>query len=229
MSILYRHIRIDKNEPFYIGIGINEKRAYSKYGRNAFWKNIVAKTDYEVEILLESDDYEFIKQKEIEFIALYGRRDLEKGTLVNLTDGGDGMLGNMPSIETREKLSSLKIGTKLSGNTKNKISDSIKNTDSFGVRGLKISNSLKNYYKNNKKVHSVETKNKISDSSLGKKLSEETKQKMSDSKGTNVVCILTGLEWNSISNCAKYNNLNYNTLKNKLNGSRKNNTSFRVI
>ena len=84
---LYRHIRLDKNEPFYIGVGtkVNKKsflkvtseyvRAYSKTRRNKIWIDIVSKTDYEVEILLESDNYEFIKQKEIEFIALYGRRN----------------------------------------------------------------------------------------------------------------------------------------------------------
>ena len=98
---LYRHIRLDDNTPFYIGVGtVQEKytkskvnyysRAFNKTSRNIFWKRIVAKTDYEVEILLESDDYKFIEQKEIEFIALYGRRDLGKGTLVNLTDGGGG-------------------------------------------------------------------------------------------------------------------------------------------
>lgn len=100
---LYRHIRLDTNEPFYVGIGTkigkcgtekcNYSRAFSRYSRNFLWKNVTNKTDYEVEILLESDDYEFIKQKEIEFIALYGRRDLGEGTLVNMTDGGDGMLG----------------------------------------------------------------------------------------------------------------------------------------
>ena len=35
MAYLYRHIRLDKNEPFYIGIGSNElnnyKRAYLTY------------------------------------------------------------------------------------------------------------------------------------------------------------------------------------------------------
>lgn len=98
---LYRHIRMDNGTPFYVGIGtVREKhtksklnyysRAFNKKERNNFWKRVVAKTDYEVEILLESNDYEFIEQKEIEFIALYGRRDLNKGTLVNLTDGGGG-------------------------------------------------------------------------------------------------------------------------------------------
>ena len=81
---LYRHIRLDKNEPFYIGIGSKKERlnnfhkisseyerAYTKNKRNIYWKNIVAKTDYIVEILLESDDYDFIKQKEVEFISNY--------------------------------------------------------------------------------------------------------------------------------------------------------------
>ena len=106
---LYRHIRLDTGEPFYIGIGTKNKkqqeyyRANSKYKRNSFWKNITNKTDYEIEILLESNDYEFIKQKEIEFIALYGRRDLGKGTLVNMTDGGDGMVGLIQSEESINK------------------------------------------------------------------------------------------------------------------------------
>lgn len=100
---LYRHIRIDTGIPFYVGIGTkigrcktckcDYSRAFSKYSRTSCWKNIINITDYKVEILLESDNYEFIKQKEIEFIVLHGRRDLEKGTLVNMTDGGDGMLG----------------------------------------------------------------------------------------------------------------------------------------
>lgn len=92
---LYRHIRLDTNEVFYVGVGVKRHeleeeyyRAYNKDNRNKFWKNITAKTDYRVEILLESDDYEFILVKEKEFVKIYGRRNLGLGTLVNLTDGG---------------------------------------------------------------------------------------------------------------------------------------------
>lgn len=115
---LYRHIRLDKNEPFYIGVGRvleklqhskspNEvyKRAYTHVNRNQFWRNIVSKSEYEVEIMLESDDYNFIKQKEIEFIKLYGRRDLGLGTLCNLTDGGEGRSNFIVSNETKAKQS----------------------------------------------------------------------------------------------------------------------------
>lgn len=108
---LYRHIRLDTNEPFYIGIGTKKRwntlasmyaRAYSKK-RNKFWHRTVSKTEYKVEILLESDDYSFIMQKEMEFISLYGRKDLGKGTLVNLTDGGEGSLGQIMSEEAIQK------------------------------------------------------------------------------------------------------------------------------
>lgn len=120
MSIyyLYRHIRLDKNEPFYIGIGkinknscnsitLSEKyrRAYSKTNRNIYWYNIVNISDYAIEILIESDNRNFIIEKEIEFIKLYGRKDLQIGTLCNLTDGGEGKEGIRHSKETKLKMS----------------------------------------------------------------------------------------------------------------------------
>jgi hypothetical protein len=102
---LYRHVRHDTNEVFYIGIGtkrhINRiysqnteySRAYEKYGRSDYWKNIVAKTTYTIEIIMESNDKNFICQKEIEFIKLYGKKYDNKGTLVNFADGGNGASG----------------------------------------------------------------------------------------------------------------------------------------
>lgn len=96
---LYRHIRLDKNEPFYVGIGnykddICKKskkyfRAYSRYGRTKFWKDITNKTDYKVQIILESSNYQFILDKEKEFVEIYGRRNLNTGTLCNLRPGGE--------------------------------------------------------------------------------------------------------------------------------------------
>lgn len=106
--IVYRHIRLDKNEPFYIGIGTRKSRAYDKW-RNRIWKNIIAKTPYEVEILFDNLTREQAEAKEREFIALYGRIDLKTGTLANLTDGGDegsghGNRGRKHSEETKAKM-----------------------------------------------------------------------------------------------------------------------------
>ena len=56
MAYIYRHIRIDTNMPFYIGISNTNdeyKRAYSTYDRSTQWKRITNKTEFEVEILIE--------------------------------------------------------------------------------------------------------------------------------------------------------------------------------
>jgi len=148
---LYRHIRLDKNEPFYIGIGSKKdknfyaysseyERAYTNTSRSTFWKNITSKTDYEVEILLESDDYEFIKQKEIEFIALYKRLDCCQGLLVNLTDGGEGSSGRESwNKGTRmwENRIHPNLGKKLSKDTCKKKSESMK-TSPKNLKGKKL-------------------------------------------------------------------------------------------
>lgn len=108
MAYVYRHIRKDTNQVFYIGIGTDNKgkhtRAKSK-ARNRYWKRIVEKSDYEIEILFDDITKEEAISKEIEFISIYGRRDLNKGTLANLTDGGEGVV-NM-SEEGRLILSEL--------------------------------------------------------------------------------------------------------------------------
>jgi len=109
MAYLYRHIRLDKNEPFYIGIATHFKRAYDKSSRkNKIWQSIINKTPYEVEILFDDLTREAVLEKEKEFIALYGRIDKGTGTLCNLTDGGEDFTGEWnkgrkASEETRAK------------------------------------------------------------------------------------------------------------------------------
>lgn len=112
--VVYRHIRLDKNQPFYIGIGRNKNRAYDKgkKRRSNFWLNIVSKTDYEVEILFEDISWDFAKEKEKEFIKLYGRIDKKTGILCNMTDGGDGALGQYQSEETKAKRARSVLGEK---------------------------------------------------------------------------------------------------------------------
>lgn len=119
MAYVYRHIRLDKNVPFYIGVGLYNtyKRAYEKNGRNKYWKNIVSKTAYEVEILLDDLTKEEAFKKEIEFISLYGKF-INGGTLCNISDGGN---GGIMSKEINEKRIKSLTGKKLSKETKDKI------------------------------------------------------------------------------------------------------------
>ena len=138
MAYLYRHIRLDKNIPFYIGIGksdLDYNRAYSKLSRNTYWKNIVNQTDYRVEILLDDLSWEYVCKKEKEFIELYGK-NTQEGILCNISDGGNGgylseeinlkrkksLMGHFVSEETKEKIRLKSTGRKASIETKLKMS-----------------------------------------------------------------------------------------------------------
>lgn len=99
---VYTHTRLDSNEVFYVGIGktppsnkvwqhrTKYSRAYAKSKRHKFWKNVINKVDYKVDIVYETSCEEQVKLKEIELISLYGRRCCDTtGTLVNFSAGGD--------------------------------------------------------------------------------------------------------------------------------------------
>ncbi len=164
MAYVYRHIRLDKNEPFYIGICKNDDPYFKRAGsntRNNIWKKIVAKTDFEVEILFSNVDLEFAKKKEIEFISLYGRICCGNGTLANIGGGGEPMFnppeylrnrlservkgegnpfyGKTHTEETRKKISENQKGKKkkpLSEEAKKKISLAHKGKPTW-IKGVK--------------------------------------------------------------------------------------------
>ena len=113
--------------PFYIGLGkkrINRikdnskisaiyERAYSKSRRSDIWLALVNTTEYDVEILFETDSYDEACLKEIEFIRIHGRLDLNLGSLVNLTDGSNTNGNYIYPQERLDKLSENMKGNKL--------------------------------------------------------------------------------------------------------------------
>lgn len=105
MAIVYQHRRKDNNSIFYIGIGKDIKRAYSKKNRNKHWVNIVSKCGYDVDILLNNIPYEDACNVEFGLVNSYGRIDLGTGILVNLTDGGKGSINFKHTEETIKKIS----------------------------------------------------------------------------------------------------------------------------
>lgn len=166
MAYLYRHIRLDKNEPFYIGIGSDDKyqRANSKTHRNQHWLAIVNKTEYKVDILIDDISYDYAKEKEIEFIDIYKRTE-DNGTLCNITKGGDGVLGLIHTEEARRKMGEPNKGKVISEWHRKRISE----------------------FHTGKK-HSEETRLKMSQKALGennpmygKTISEDTRLKMMSS------------------------------------------------
>lgn len=193
MYYIYQHIRLDKNEIFYIGISRHNKnfkykRAAQKDTRNPIWKHIVAKTDYRYEIILESEDLDFIKAKEIELIAKYGKIKYNTGTLANIADGGEGAFGVIPSKEVLEGRRLRMKGKKLSEETKIKMSKA-----QLG------------------KTISKETGEKISTSKKGKNLGKTT-----ENKPLKIIHIPTNTIYRSITKAAKHFNIRRNTLSNRL-------------
>jgi len=198
MAYVYRHIRLDKNEPFYIGIGgdnnftrANEKR---KNRRNKIWNDIYLKTEIEVEILFSDISYDFACKKEIEFIKLYGRINNNTGILSNLTNGGDTELGRIVTKKEREYRSKLFSGI---------------NNPMYGKR---ISNE------------SIERGRlkRIGQKAWNKGLKGVQKAH----NGKIVLDLNTGIFYENAREAAEYKNIKHSTLKSKLNGSNKNNTSM---
>jgi hypothetical protein len=180
---LYSHINKETSLPFYIGIGTKEvkntyrgifSRAFRKSGRSQYWKNYTKKHQYEVSIICESDFYDDIKALEIEYIRRYGKKKYKLGTLVNLTDGGEGVTGFKHSEESKKKMSIAKKGTKLSEEIKQTMSEREKGKTLSKEHKEKIANSLKG------QIRPQEVRDKISKKLSGRKMSDETKKKISE-------------------------------------------------
>lgn len=175
MEKYYTYIYYDpsrNNEPIYVGKGHNKRawvHLYSKQ-KHPFIQRLqyMKKNDINPVIGLYSDlDEELSLLLEQELISKFGRKDLGKGTLLNLTDGGE--LGANKSVETREKMSKNNLGKILSFKTRTKMSESKKGHHVSNETKLKISKSLKgkpggmlgkNHNEDSKKKSSLKNKEK---------------------------------------------------------------------
>lgn len=197
MAYIYRHIRLDKNEPFYVGIGSGSgyKRAYSKKNRNKHWKNITSLTQYEVEIMLHDLTWEEACQKEREFIQMYGRKDQSKGSLCNYTDGGEGVLGLVVSAESREKMRKAQTGK-------------IQSPEQIAKRVAKLTGEGNHWFG---KTFSQEYRQKLSAAKKGKKRDAEVMKKLHEDTRKKVININTGVIYNSIGELAAAYNVHGST------------------
>jgi hypothetical protein len=131
---VYRHIRLDKNEVFYIGVGKEGTiRAWNFNKRTAIWKNVYNKNEGQIKVEILFHDLTELEadNKEIEFIALY-KRKCDGGTLVNYQPGGNNCTGyklseeHKKQIGERSKGNKYRIGKKASIETREKISKVMK-------------------------------------------------------------------------------------------------------
>lgn len=145
-KLVYRHRRNDTNKVFYVGMG-TLKRAKDKYGRSNYWKSIVDKAGYTVEIVAEDLTKENAIDLEVFMISEYGLDNL-----CNHTTGGECYFH---SEETKRKMSISRKGFKMSNKAKSKLSKTTK--------GKPRSGNPYNW------KHTDATKNKMSKSSYRKR------------------------------------------------------------
>jgi hypothetical protein len=99
---IYLHKTADTLETFYVGKG-KDNRAWSIQGRSKFWNRVKDRHGLIVELVSTGLSEQDAFSKEKELIKFYGRRDRGEGSLVNLTDGGEGVSGLIWSDENRAK------------------------------------------------------------------------------------------------------------------------------
>lgn len=101
---VYLHRRATDGSIFYVGKGKN-RRAWSRDRKNPWWRHIVAKHDFYVQIIRSHMVEPCALTIEKIVIAKVGRQ-----FLANLTDGGEGSTGYIPGPEVRAKMSAAKKG-----------------------------------------------------------------------------------------------------------------------
>ena len=186
----YAYSREDRT-PYYVGKG---------EGRRVYKKNIgeikPPKDQSRIIFLKQNLTEEEAFKHEIYMIAVFGRKDLGTGILRNKTDGGDGCSGLIHSGDTRKKLSESNMGENNPNYGKKWWNDGcgnhVRSVECPGegwVMGRDEETRKKISESNKCKLHTKETKKKMSEkrkgennSNYGKSHSKETRKKMSELK-----------------------------------------------
>lgn len=188
---VYAHYVPGSDEPFNIGKGRGNRHRIIG-NRNESWKSIVDQFGFESKILHDNLDEETAFDVEANYIACYGRADMNEGCLVNRTDGYERFAARHSEESIRKMSASQKaklatpgyinprVGKKRSAAARKRMSDAHKKRYASGAisptKGksksiemrLRISESLKKRYANGYvapqkgKKHSAETRAKMS-------------------------------------------------------------------
>lgn len=126
---IYRWIRLDTNQPFYVGKG-KGNRFKIKNNRNEYFKRILNKVECKTEIFIKNLTEDIAFTKEMEFIKLYKIHSLCEA---NLTNGGEGCSGMVHNEKSKNK---------------SRISNKTTYTNNPNI-AKKISNHLKDLHANN--------------------------------------------------------------------------------
>lgn len=185
---VYEHIRNDTGAVFYVGKG-SAKRAKHSLNRGVYWDRVVNKAGgFTINYPVSDVDEELSLLAEMELIDQYRKLGVQ---LVNVSAGGEGTTGWIPSDETRRKIGLANKNTfKVSGKSHGMYGK--KHTEE-SLAKMRASQKAREWGEKHHfygKQHSEETKAKISANRKGKMVgetnhffgkthTEETRQKIS--------------------------------------------------
>lgn len=208
---VYEWIRLDTNEPFYVGKGKGNRCYKLTRGNNQHFNNIVKSIPVAVNILHDSLDEETAFGLECYYIWLY--RDIIGYDMTNMNDGGEGQTlcgennywygkgyllkgDKNPNYGNGDKIKGEKNPmygkNAFEGKTEEEMKDiiekrliTLKNRNEEDKEKTRKRKSESMSGENNPmygKHHTEETKEKIRKKSIGRKYSEETKQLWSEQR-----------------------------------------------
>lgn len=178
LNIVYKS-KNDQRKCFYIGksvYGLNNRQRTHKHScftrqeNNKFY-NFLRKygwKSFDWEVLAVYPTKEELPQAEIDWLKKQ-KEELVGWECLNLTEGGDGLLGYKPSEITKEKQRNALKKRIIKEETRKKLKESAKK---------RVGEKASNFGKS----HSKEWNEKIKKSLIGKSHSEETKQKQRESR-----------------------------------------------
>jgi hypothetical protein len=161
MAIFYAYVYRDpsrNSEPFYVGKGSRVRALghHRRTDRHPFVQRLQKMLREEVQPdieLIKAIDEEHAYFLEKCLVEIFGRKDLGKGTLLNLSDGGRGPIGKRLSDATKQRLSEVQRGKKLTPEHRQKIGASMIGKVQSIEKGQKISASKKG--KRNSAAHNA--------------------------------------------------------------------------
>lgn len=207
---VYLHVKESDGTVFYVGKGTKHRWCIS-FSRSKHWKHTASKHGVICKIVAHNLTTEEALILEKKLITSYGRQDQKTGCLVNLTDGGDGVVNYVWTDEHRKKVAIASTGRRHTEEFKQLVSSIHKG-----------------------KVLSSETKAKISKAKIGSKwylAQREAAKDKGNSLSRAVICLNSGVIYKSISHTAKELTLDSSGVSKVCYGKRKHykNISFKFL